>query len=190
MSKCVRADVRSRRSTRGARAMSTTSPGCERHAVLAVERQHRIRCRARPIGRSTMRDAAGSTSGRFVSACGASGVRTTASADGCRIGPAGREVVGRRAGGRRDDQAVGLDVRDELAVHVDVDFDHARQRAARDDDVVQREVLGDACAVARDAAREQQPRFRASSRPATRRSSAVNHVRAADLRQEARGARG
>ena len=80
---------------------------------------------------------------------------------------AGREVVGRRSRRGRDDQAVGLDVADELAVDRDVDLDHARQRAARDDDVVEREMFARPLRPrALDAAGEQQPRL--DARPARR----------------------
>ena len=106
-----------------------------------------------------MRAVAGSTSGRFVSVCGAIGVSTSASTRRMHDRAAGRQVVGGRSGRRRDDQTVGLHVTDELAVDVDVDLDHARQRAARDDDVVEREAFATVLPAALDAAVEHQARL-------------------------------
>ena len=70
-----------------------------------------------------------------------------------------RQVVRGRSGGRRDDEAVGLDVADELPVDVHVDLDHARQRAARDDDVVEGERGRRRVAPRVRSAAQHQPRF-------------------------------
>ena len=53
---------------------------------------------------------------------------------------AGREVVGGRAGGRREDQPVRAVARDQLAVDLDAQLDDARERALGDHHVVERPV--------------------------------------------------
>ena len=71
--------------------------------------------------------------------------------------PAGRERVRGRAGRRADDQAVGAQVGDEIAVDLDLQLDHAGGGAAADDHVVEGEALEDAGAVALDVALEHRP---------------------------------
>jgi hypothetical protein len=85
----------------------------------------------------------GTTIGRFERSCGAIGTTTQP-----RSRDAGsarrRERVRGRAGRRADDQAVGAQVGDEVAVDLDPQLDHPGGRAAADDHVVEREALEDA----------------------------------------------
>ena len=139
MSKCVRVEVRSSRSTRGARAMSTTSPGASGTPNWPSNVTTMSDCGADRGLQRDVRAVAGSTSGRLRERVRRDRRQHERVDRRMHDRAARREVVGGRSGGRRDDQAVGFDVTDELAVDVDVDLDHARQRAARDDDVVERE---------------------------------------------------
>lgn len=52
-----------------------------------------------------------------------------------------REVVRRRSGGAGDDEAVGLEARDELVADRDRQIDDAGERALRDDDVVEHDAF-------------------------------------------------
>ncbi len=67
----------------------------------------------------------GTSTGRLVSMCGQIGVRQMAGTEGKNDRAAGGERIGGGAGGRGDDQAVGLVGADELLVHVGVEIDHA-----------------------------------------------------------------
>ena len=69
--------------------------------------------------------------------------------------PAGRQRVGRRAGGRRDDHAVGAHRVDEPSVDLDRALDHAAEAAAIDDDLVQRRRMRARAVRARDRHGEQ-----------------------------------
>ena len=79
--------------------------------------------------------------------------------------------------------AVGLDVTDEAFVDAHVDFNHPRQRAAGDDDVVEREVLVHDIGAAHHAPLQQQPRL--DRRPSRhQRLERRLEIGAADFRQE------
>ena len=68
---------------------------------------------------------------------GAHGHQRDAFDAGVEDRPVGRQRVGRRAGGRRDDHAVGALGVDELAVDAQVEFDHPAQLALVDHHVVE-----------------------------------------------------
>ncbi len=158
MSKCVRAEMCSRRSTRGARATSTTSPASS----------GRPNC---PSNVSTTSDCGSMTGLSAIEIAGGQHEGTV----GERVRrdrrqheridarmhdrSAGREVVGRRSGRGRDDESVGFDVAHQLAIDGDVQLDHPRQRASGDDDVVQRQALGGGTAVPHHAAEQHQARL-------------------------------
>ena len=93
--------------------------------------------------------------GRCVSACGATGTSRNDGSCGVEDRSARRQRVGGGAGRRGDDDAVGAQRIGEAAVDLDRAFDHAAERAAVDDDVVQREQRHVAVAFARDRHREQ-----------------------------------
>ena len=82
----------------------------------------------------------GTSTGRLVSMCGQMGVRQMAGTDGKDDRAAGGERIGRGAGGRGDDQAVGLVGADELLVHVGVQIDHAGDGGLGEHGVVERVV--------------------------------------------------
>ena len=62
--------------------------------------------------------------------------------------PTGRQRIGGGAGRRRDDQAVGALVGDEMAIDLDPQLDHARRGTPVDHDVVHGERMKNAVAVA------------------------------------------
>ena len=102
--------------------------------------------------------------------------------------PAGGEVVGGRSGRRRDDQAVGLDARDELVADRHRQIDHPRPRRLGDDDVVQREVLGQRGAAADASSRAASSAPRRAPCPPSAASSDGYSSGSVDLGQEAEAA--
>ena len=78
----------------------------------------------------------GTSTGRLVSMCGQIGVMQMRGHGGEDDRAAGGERVRRGAGGRGDDQAVGLVGADELVVHVGVQIDHAGERGLGEHGVV------------------------------------------------------
>ena len=79
-----------------------------------------------------MVDPPGITIGRLPSVCGRDRRDEQRVDAGVHDGAAGREVVGGRARGARDDQPVGLDVGHEVVVDRHGEVDEARDRALRD----------------------------------------------------------
>ena len=107
-------------------ATSTRSPRRSSRAAAAVHVELDLAL-ARACTRISIAQVRGSTSGRCVSVCGQIGVSTKASKLGQQDRPAGRERVGRRAGRRRDDQAVGAVGGHRRAVGAGLEVDHARE---------------------------------------------------------------
>ena len=75
---------------------------------------------------------------RLESAWGQIGVMAKTCAAGTDNRPAGGKGIGRRTGRRTDDQAVAAITGQRLAVHAHLQFDHPRNGAVADDDVVER----------------------------------------------------
>ena len=98
--------------------------------------------------------------------------------------PAGGQVVGGRSRWRRDDQAVGFDRGDELIAHRDFQLDHARQRRAREHDVVQRHVRDGRLRRRSVATARSIMRWSYDARPAITASSAVKISGPRDLGEE------
>src|SRR5438309_2478775 len=63
-------------------------------------------------------------------------------------GPAGGKGISRRAGGSRDDEAVGAVTTNEIGVDSEAHFDHAGERAFIDNDFVEDALIVDRFAVA------------------------------------------
>ena len=112
------------------------------------------------------------TIGRLVSVCGAIGVMHQRVDARLHDRTAGGQVVGGRSGRRRDDQAVGLDARDELVADRDRQIDHPRARRLGDDDVVQRDVSWRAAPPARIVVDRSISRSSMCARPVSAASSA------------------
>ena len=173
--------------------------GREERALLADPRHAPGRPAAgrprggRPRARSRRRRASGSrrsrrgraatTSGRAFSECGATNVIAIASRPQTSTGPAVREVVARRAGRRRADDAVAAAPAELLAADRPLELDHPADDGARDDEVVDR----DAPLVAHlDVERRQLLRPRSRRR---RRARAPTRARRAGSRRGSRRGR-
>src|SRR5216684_6354594 len=126
--------------------------GLEREAHLAVQGEHHVL-----VGQQGDRDALGR--GQHDRAIG-EGVRADRG-EHDRVhgrehdGPAGREAVGGRAGGRREDKPVRAIAGGEVTVHRHLEPDDAAHRRLGDDHVVERRVLPEPLALAEDAGLQQ-----------------------------------
>ena len=96
----------------------------------------------------------GTTIGRFERSCGAIGTSAQPEMPGCRIGPPADSAYAVEPVGELTIRPSARHLGDEVAVDLDAQLDHAGARAAADDDVVEREALEDARAVALDVALE------------------------------------
>lgn len=74
--------------------------------------------------------------------------------------PASRKCIRRRAGRRRNDQAIRTQVVDEFAIDEQLEFDHPPDRPFIHDNIVQRHVGGDFLAITDHFGRQQHALFR------------------------------
>ena len=126
-------------------------PASDREALLPVEREidaavPPLRAHDADADRVVDRERRAAAA---PSVCGQIGVMTIAGTRRVEDRPARREVVGRRAGRRRHDDAVGAELRDRVAVERDGEGRDARQGLAVEDRVVQDAVLPVVRAAAR-----------------------------------------
>ena len=156
-----------------------------RAAKCAWPSQWTARVAAAADGDRDRRRRRGTAIGRCVSACGATGTSANAGTCGCEDRAAGRQRVGGRAGGRGDDDAVGAHRVDEAAVDLDRAFDHPAERAAVDDDVVQRQRVLRAMPSARSTVGGEQRAALLDVAAVEHRAERVLHAGERDVGEEA-----
>ena len=111
------------------------------------------------------------TIGRLVSVCGRDRRQDERVDARLHDRAAGREVVGGRAGRRRDDQAVGLHARHELVADGHRQIDHPRAGRLGDDGVVQRDQFREGLARPEPCVERSIIRFSMCARPSSAASS-------------------